>query len=323
MEFGPDPFSSLLNGGKTSPGITVDRQAERMQDQGNPCRMSAVMRQAGERRRQSDSDITKEGARTALETIDPQMVIESLLSREWGNRDEHTLWRQGRWRLKNDYERLLESITAENLPEAEAVAYKGVSLDGHPDLTHAVPEMIRRMQEFTAAESTMQSGFSALAAWMNSPSSPDPPAQDELAREITRLIPAIRTIAGLTVVGQPSPDTGLNPKMRAGHIRLQALVDGPLSAVMDALAASSQEGVRRASRSVEQMREAVMLARRYCGAQRRALWNTLSRGYQKPDFCIRRGSVGPHCGRFFPLTLSWGHDWYVGPRIEPDAVKTD
>jgi len=40
--------------------------------------------------------IRKEDARDALDMIDPQMVIESILSREWGNFNEKARWRVGR-----------------------------------------------------------------------------------------------------------------------------------------------------------------------------------------------------------------------------------
>ena len=139
-------------------GFVVDGKARRMQDAGDPCRMSSLMYQARQRqpkrepldltlqmelerlrnpklfssdanpyekkkpgikedvenllkqlppeqweRRRKDLEeqelkqsITKAQAREALLQIDAQMVIESVLSREWGNLDDHAHWRQGR-----------------------------------------------------------------------------------------------------------------------------------------------------------------------------------------------------------------------------------
>jgi len=67
---------------------------------------------------------------------------------------------------------------------------------------------------------------------------------------------------------------------------------------------------------VEEFREAVALARKYCNVQREALLNKLSRAFQKPDFCVRRDALGPDRDRLLPITLSWDEDWYSGKKID-------
>jgi hypothetical protein len=68
--------------------------------------------------------------------------------------------------------------------------------------------------------------------------------------------------------------------------------------------------------AAEALRHAVALARKLNDAQREATLNTVSRAWQKPDFCVRRDAVGPECDRLLTPTLSWDHDWYHGMRID-------
>ena len=66
----------------------------------------------------------------------------------------------------------------------------------------------------------------------------------------------------------------------------------------------------------EEFRHMVQLARSLCDAQKEAFLNKLSRAYQKPDFCIRRDSVGSRSNELLPLSLSWDEDWYYGRNVE-------
>jgi hypothetical protein len=99
----------LLSDDKDAPPITSDLRAETLQDQIDPSRISAVIYQAAQRRKLNpkgsgepgEEPITKQQARQALMVIDPQTVIESILSREWGNRDEHARWRAGQLKLRD------------------------------------------------------------------------------------------------------------------------------------------------------------------------------------------------------------------------------
>jgi hypothetical protein len=83
-----------------------------------------------------------------------------------------------------------------------------------------------------------------------------------------------------------------------------------------------------ASRLIDLFREAVQLAKNYCDVQRAALLNKLSRAYQKPDFCVRRDSVGalrdvllPMRDEVLPITVSWDEDWYHGRTLTDDEER--
>jgi hypothetical protein len=135
---------------------------------------------------------------------------------------------------------------------------------------------------------------------------------------------SLEVITRLKVDGEPSPDNNLDTQVLADFTRLDELVHGPLAAVAaDELRLSSSQSwddlLAMTGDHVQEFREAVALARRYCNVQREALLNRLSRAFQKPDFCIRRDALGPDRNRLLPITLSWDEEWYTGKKI--DAVE--
>ena len=144
---------------------------------------------------------------------------------------------------------------------------------------------------------------------------------EQLAEEILALVSAIRAIAELDVVGEPGPHNNLDAQVGGDYFRLHELLAGPLSIVASAMepGLGPVRDPGPAWLHLEQFREAVQLARTYCNVQREALLNKLARGYQKPDFCIKRDAVGPARDSLLPTTLSWDADWYFGKIIDlPD-----
>ena len=102
-------------------------------------------------------------------------------------------------------------------------------------------------------------------------------------------------------------------------------MEGPLAEVVeDELSLLSSQSwddlLAMTGDHVQEFREAVALARRYCNVQREALLNKLSRAFQKPDFCIRRDALGPERNRLLPITLSWDEEWYTGKKIDSVEV---
>jgi len=71
-----------------------------------------------------------------------------------------------------------------------------------------------------------------------------------------------------------------------------------------------------AKQQSEEFRHMVELARTLCDAQKEAFLNKISRAYQKPDFCIRRDSVGSRSNELLPMSLSWDENWYYGRDVE-------
>lgn len=98
-------FTTLLSEEPGAPPITTDFEAEALQDEIDPCRIDALMvRTAKRQKARSDAGeaatLSKQKAREALRSIDPQTVIECVLSREWGNMDPQARWRKGRLALE-------------------------------------------------------------------------------------------------------------------------------------------------------------------------------------------------------------------------------
>ena len=182
--------------------------------------------------------------------------------------------------------------------------------------------MIDRLRIFTTKRIEMESHFSALAGWsilrlqrLQDPTlvSAPPPTAAALCVEVRALVASLKAITALKVVGEPSPHNNLDTQVLGDFIRLDELVQGPLAAVVkDELSLlsyqSSDDLLAMTGDHVQEFREAVALARRYCNVQREALLNKLSRAFQKPDFCVRRDALGSDRDRLLPITLSWDEE---------------
>ena len=116
-------FETMLSGEGKVPAITVDMKAETLQDQMDPSRTAATMFQAQQRwegRQVLPWDvISVEQARDAVRVIDPQTVIESILSREWSNFDPEARWRKGRQALLKGFSALPQGGVLKAFAEAE------------------------------------------------------------------------------------------------------------------------------------------------------------------------------------------------------------
>ncbi|HUI77148.1 MAG TPA: acetoacetate decarboxylase family protein [Bryobacteraceae bacterium] len=121
-------FDTLLSDDyEGEPRIMVDLKAETLQDQMDPSRTSETMYQARERWEAGDMQgiITAAMARKAFEVADPQIVIESVLSREWSNFDPNARWRKGRSKLLEAFSSLPEGGYTK--PFAEAEMYRRIN----------------------------------------------------------------------------------------------------------------------------------------------------------------------------------------------------
>ena len=200
--------------------------------------------------------ITKAEARDAFEVVDPQMVIESVLSREWGNVNEKARWRQGRLDLTKALDFMLrggatpfagfhlprevsekaieEAIRQGQLDfaEVEAALFESVRKDkvnrpGRPRMGPEVDEMIERMREFTILRLEMELHFDVLTAWSVSRSSSIslPSVTEAKLEQVTeRLVEVMKEIAQKEVIGEPSKDGNLDIQVLADSTRLNELL---------------------------------------------------------------------------------------------------
>jgi hypothetical protein len=123
----PAAFQTLLSDEKGAPKIQVDMKAETLQDQMDPSRTSETMYQARQRLESGDAPgvITPKMARNAFAYADAQIVIESVLSREWSNFDPNARWRKGRQALRQGFSALPEGGPTK--PYAEAELYRRIN----------------------------------------------------------------------------------------------------------------------------------------------------------------------------------------------------
>ena len=324
----PLAFQGRLGDAKDAPRLQVNSSTETLQDRGDPCRMAALMFNA----RVSDKHITAQEARKALAVVDPQMVIESLLSREWGNADGSARWRQGRRQLVAARDALPQGGDAKG--EVEAAVYRNAisrlqARQGFPQrLAEFAETAIRRQQDFSKALTAVEQPFNEVATWLlwgvpGQPGARPLTKQDavSLGKAGAALLQALRQIGDLRVVGEPSANNNLDMQVLGYRIKLQELLGHPpLSDLAQAVSPPTQTQLLAVADS---LREAVVLARRYANAQSEALLNTLARAWQKPDFCIRRDAVGDLKDRLLTVTGSWDADWYYGKRIEDIRPEAD
>jgi len=362
-------FKTLLSDEKKAPHITVDFEAEKLQDEMDPCRMSAIMLQASqrlsmtpdEREEKKLLDFSKAEARSALSQIDAQTVIESVLSREWGNIDPNTKWRAGRRQLVTAFSAL--PVSGKTTAFAESVLFRQVNneLAASPgavasplrdinkyvkDIPAVIASLVKErppnsadrwrcqieaiilaQEQFTRLRLEMDTCVKALAAAIIL-DQPDfqrtytdlgkkAPTDSQLAGVGHTLLRVLTDISGLAIQGEPSASNNLDASVRANQARLQTMIkEFDVKPMPDQAVRQSREWMTWAKQQSEEFRHMVELARSLCDAQKEAFLNKLSRGYQKPDFCIRRDSVGSRANELLPLSLSWDEKWYYGRDVE-------
>jgi hypothetical protein len=362
-------FSTLLSNEKGAPHITADFEAEMLQDQMDPCRMSAIMSQASQRLGMTAAEreeknllaFTKADARGALSNIDAQTVIESVLSREWGNIDQNARWRVGRRELVKTFSAL--PISGKTTAFAESVLYRQMNngLASSPgavasllqninefqkDITATIERLseerpkntserwrkeiekiILSQEQFTRKRLEMDTDVKSLAAAAIL-DLPDfqrtyqelgkvAPTPGQLADVGQHLLRVLNEISDLRIQGEPSATNNLDARVRANQARLQNMLAELGAGRMREIAVQHPgEWMVWAKQHTEEFRHMVELARSLCAAQKEAFLNKLSRAYQKPDFCIRRDSVGSRSDELLPLSLSWDKDWYYGRDVE-------
>jgi hypothetical protein len=113
--------------------ISMDLAAEKRQDRMDPSRtvetvsQRVLPEQTGKARKGASitAPPSAERARQALDLIDPQMVIDSILSREWSNFDPQARWRKGKQQLLDGLGSLPQDGVTK--PYAEAELYRQIN----------------------------------------------------------------------------------------------------------------------------------------------------------------------------------------------------
>jgi hypothetical protein len=367
----PALFETMLldNNNESDDRIIVDLGAEEIQDLADPSHPAAARVQSRHqpetRKRaaknleetkritmaagytQLSSEDTINVARAAIDVVDPQVVIESILSREWSNFDPKARWRAGRDALIQAFRLLPVDGTLKPYAEAElyrktnnelATSLFGVAvgavaseislqyMDGKSDVpglvgpdpswAEDVKTIIERQKDFTTRG-------------------------DQLERLVDKLSPLfILRIDGVNErikkAGQ-SPITPLrisrfidNAIKRIQEIKGIKIPDGQadvldrrLEEVLQQLKAKRAWEARtnpNATARLENERahepeiaELVDLTRQKRRLHLDILLNKLAKAYQKPDFCILRDAFpAKDQNSLLPRIESWDEHWYYG-----------
>lgn len=331
--------------------ISVSRDDSREPDRGDPrmlggaaaaTRGADVAAQLGNQAAAALERLTPDDALAALDAVDPQLVLEAVLSREWGNWDMHARWRQGRRDLERDLENELQGQPRSEMGYAERDFFSRTreqlgTRPGETPITDA-EEAEDRLFDLTTVTNAIEANWATLSRYLRA-------AEMALRRDAAKVPEAAKTYAAvrkfvadvkrtnkLTVVGEPvATDPAFDLARGDNQARLNQLVthefpellryvkrlppDGriPRGRDEDETRQIRAEVTSRIAAAILLFREAMNLCRERCQYQRMALLNLLSRGWQKPDFCVRRDSAGADRNRYFPLDQSWDEDWYVGP----------
>ena len=342
----PSACSGRLGSAPTrdSPQLVVNLEAENQQDRADPCHMGALMFNARTQNKESDEHkrpIDVADARRALAVIDPQMVIESVLSREWGNADAGARWRKARRELVAAAAGLPRG--GQLRPAAEAALYMALvhqqmALQGFPKpLEKSVEEVIEAQKKTSKLRVELETHFDALGPWLliddEDPNSGQPMQgegldDNSLLEAARNLLVSIQEFKGLRIRGEPSNSNYLDQQVGGYATKLHELLKGPLAALVSEQGQqvlSTVEGLQQVKAATKPLREAVSMARKLASSQREAMLNTLSRAWQKPDFCIRRDAVSSERDRLLTTMGSWDEDWYFGKRfddIHPESRPT-
>ena len=194
--------------------------------------------------------IDKAKAAHALSVVDPQSVIESLLSREWGNWNEDARWVSARRALLTALRARLAGVSPQFVAEeqdrffTEQIHHAG-RRPGEAPISDA-RDMRLRLLEFAGREYAMEQAWQALAdrARMDAAnpagSTGTVTALLEARQEFVR---AVEAIEEMDVLGRPeAPDLEAGASTVDNHERLHELVDQELKALARALAVGASLG---------------------------------------------------------------------------------
>jgi hypothetical protein len=282
--------------------IRVHPGDEKVQDRIDPSNMAVVMA-VSRARSKNTAPISRETARSATGLIDPQMVLESVLSREWGSRRSDARWRQGRTALQRAIDRLPQGAELHNHALVEVCRHTlepSLQRRGAPPL-HA-EKLFEMLEEITKARRGFERAYSSFEHSLTpsaASTSPDPEHRQALTLALRQAV-SLKMPEALAAVG-----------------RVEHFLDH-LYSLTEML-----EQDKRHPLSIERLREAVSEARQWCDAIQDAVCDALSRAYQKPDFCIHRTAVGDQRTQLLATEWCWNEHWYWGrdlPKVTTAAA---
>ncbi|MFO0756793.1 MAG: hypothetical protein U0359_09890 [Byssovorax sp.] len=252
--------------------------------------------------------LSVENAKDAVEAIDPQMVIETILSREWENWDTRARWRRSRSEMQRRLDRLLSDATSQEISQRE-VDFLRTTLANirqespRPQIGKDIEESLAILELLGDARHALEGAFGRIGKAATREEFYE--SVSEFTKEVERFI-ATKALARdkqsldwlqttLRTIKLPNPN--------ATRLRPQAHVWKQIEVAFDAF--------RRGDES-SQLRALVQAIRGIHDSRRTQVIDRLAKSAQKPPFCVPRLCVGPEADRVFPRDQTWDEYWYVG-----------
>lgn len=239
-----------------------------------------------------DLPLDRSSAKRSVTAIDPQMVIESILSREWG-RYRPERWLQARAALQQAIDRLpVGSVPDRAAWQALHQQTFGANLNrrGFPEpLARMHNELLDTLAQVSERRAAMEQHYAADYFGLA-------PLHDMTKQE---LVAALQNVAKLEL------------PVALGNINQVNHQQAYLYRLRELLNAANQPNPAWQS-------EAVTEARRWCDAIQEAICDALARAGQKPDHCIRRDAVADQHDVLLGREWSWDDSWYAGRDMAPD-----
>jgi hypothetical protein len=263
--------------------LALGRSIEDCIDDGAPLRLKELLRGWSE---VWPDRMTLGEAIAAVKTVDLQLIIETILSREWESWGRGTRWQ----RLRSELERGLREHV-DSVPEQESlfaeVDYLAQKLSRYRSHRYE-PPVLKVVEQKLHFLSALAQSCMEIDGTLAIPAPAD--ASERLLRAVGRL--------EQTEIAYPTDAA-----------RLQTL-----RARLGELLTRSHTDPSKPQLSLERARAVANLIRGEHKRQLEAVLNKLAKAAQKPDYCLWRKSLGPEQDRLLPLEESWDHDWYVGPQ---------
>lgn len=272
--------------------------------------------------------VAHDEAMAALDVIDPQILIESMLSREWGH--ESGRWVKGWRRVRQEYKDAVAGIRDSRLAGVEQKFFCSVLARGGQRPGHVTAEdasaIIPHLKDFTTERVRLDNAWCVIAEYLvgreHDLRTTSPRGAKDLGESAVAFHASLQEIAAMKVLGYPiAPDDWTQyagTRARELQARLDVLLKNGLRVIMNRHRVKEQLW-----RAREELREALSLAHAICDLQREALCIKLSKIDQKPDFCVLRDVGGARKNTLFPLTWSWDDKWYFGPPLEDGPEPLD
>lgn len=255
------------------------------------------------------SFMSLDAAKQAVAVIDPQMVIETILSREWENWDPRARWRRSRAEMVRRLDQLLAGASSHEVARREIDFFRKTLADirqesPRPQIGKDFKLSLDILETIGKARHELETGFSAIG-------------KAESAKEFYEAVAEFSKRVGVFVESDDVKKLKVDEMLKS-KLRLIALPDPNRRSRSTAVWAQIEAAWVAFKNGDEssQLRQLVQDIREIHDERREQVIDRLAKAAQKPPFCVPRPCVGPEADRVFPRDDTWEEIWYVGKIVE-------